>query len=64
MAAVVKETDFTVIVLGGEDERGNSLKSVACFRFDRNIWEELPSMYMRQDAGLRTAVVCWIFFYD
>ena len=45
MAAVVRDT---VIVMGGEDERRNSLKSVECFRFDRNFHQ-----CMRQDAGLQ-----------
>ena len=42
VAAVVRDT---VIVMGGEDERGKYLKSVESFRFDRNTWEELPSMH-------------------
>ena len=42
VAAVVGDT---VIVMGGRDERGNYLKSVEGFRFDRNSWEELPSMH-------------------
>ena len=53
VAAVVRDT---VIVMGGEDERGNYLKSVEGFRFDRNSWEELPPMH---EARWRaTAVVC------
>ena len=42
VAAVVRDT---VIVMGGEDERGNYLKSVEGFRFDRYSWEELPPMH-------------------
>ena len=53
VAAVVRDT---VIVMGGRDERGNYLKSVEGFRFDRNSWEELPSMH--EARCLATAVVC------
>ena len=53
VAAVVRDT---VIVMGGRDERGNNLKSVEGFRFDRNSWEELPSMLDARYNG--TAVVC------
>ena len=53
MAAVVKDT---VIVMGGQDERVNVLKSVEGFRFDRNSWEELPPM--REARHWATAVVC------
>ena len=53
VAAVVRDT---VIVMGGQDERQNYLKSVECFRFDRYSWEELPEMH---EARLwATAVVC------
>ena len=53
VAAVVKDT---VIVMGGIDEKGNGLKSVEGFRFDRNSWEELPPMH---EARLyATAAVC------
>ena len=53
VAAVVRDI---VIVMGGRDERGNDLKSVEGFRFDRNSWEELPPMHeARYNA---TAVVC------
>ena len=53
VAAVVKDT---VIVMGGQDERGNYLKSVECFRFDRYSWKELPEMH--EARCLATAVVC------
>ena len=53
VAAVVRDT---VIVMGGRDERGNDLKSVEGFRFDRNIWEELPPMH--EARCWATAVVC------
>ena len=53
VAAVVKDT---VIVMGGQDEKGNYLKSVESFRFDKYSWEELPEML--QARGLATAVVC------
>ena len=53
VAAVVKAT---VIAIGGRDGRGNDLKSVEGFRFDRNSWEELPPMHeARRNA---TAAVC------
>ena len=53
VAAVVRDT---VIVMEGRDEKGNYLKSVEGFRFDRNSWEELPSMH---EARYRAAaVVC------
>ena len=52
-AAVVRDT---VIVMGGKDERGNYLKSVEGFRFDRNSWEELPSMH--EARYWATVVVC------
>ena len=53
VAAVVRGT---VIVIGGEDERNNFLKSVECFRFDRYSWEELPEMH--EGRSWATAVVC------
>ena len=53
VAAVVRDT---VIVMGGQDERGNRLKSVECFNFDRYSWEELPEMH--EERHLATAVVC------
>ena len=40
-AAVVKDA---VIVMGGQDKKGNYLKSVESFKFDRYSWEELPDM--------------------
>ena len=53
VAVVVRDT---VIVIGGQDEKGNYLKSAESFRFDRFTWEELPEMQeARSDA---TAVVC------
>ena len=53
VAAVVTDT---VIVMGGQDERGNSLKSVESFRFDRYSWEELAEMHEARCQA--TAVVC------
>ena len=53
MAAVVRDI---VIVMGGEDERGNVLKSVEGFRFDCNNWEELLSMHEARCHA--AAVVC------
>ena len=41
VAAVIKDI---VIVMGGRNEKGNYLKYVECFRFDRYTWEELPKM--------------------
>ena len=53
VAVVVRDT---VIVMGGEDEERNCLKSAESFRFDRFTWEELPEM---QEARYEaTAVVC------
>ena len=52
-AAVVRDA---VIVMGGRDERENYLKSVECFKFDRNGWEELPPMH--EARSWATAVVC------
>ena len=53
VAAVVRDT---VIVMGGEDERRNILKSVERFRFDNYTWEELPQM--SEARYVATAVVC------
>ena len=53
VAAVVKDT---VIVMGGRDERGNSLKSVESFQFNRYTWEELAEMH--EARGCATAAVC------
>ncbi|CAB4037719.1 RING finger 151-like [Paramuricea clavata] len=53
VAAVVRDT---VIVMGGEDERGNYLKSVESFRFDSYTWEELPQMHEARHRA--TAAVC------
>jgi hypothetical protein len=53
VAAVVRDA---VIVMGGMDERGNCLKSVECFQFDRYSWQELPEM--REARYWATAVVC------
>ena len=53
VAAVVGDT---VIVIGGKDEKGNYLKSVECFRFDRYSWEELPEM--NKARCWPTAAVC------
>ena len=53
VAVVVRDT---VIVMGGEDEKGNCLKSAESFRFDRFTWEELPEMLEARWAA--TAVVC------
>jgi hypothetical protein len=53
VAAVVGDT---VIVMGGCDEKGNYLKSVESFRFDRFTWEELEEMH--EERYEATAVVC------
>ena len=53
VAVVVRDT---VIVMGGEDEERNCLKSAESFRFDRFTWEELPEMQEARCAA--TAVVC------
>ena len=53
VAAVVRDT---VIVMGGYDEKGNYLKSVESFRFDRFTWEELEEMH--EERYEATAVVC------
>ena len=56
MAAVVRDT---VIVMGGRDERGNDLKSVEGFRFDRYSWEELPPMHVeRVYATAAVLLIC------
>jgi hypothetical protein len=52
MAAVIENT---IVVLGGNDERGNNLKSVEGFNFERFSWEELPDM--NEIRWLATAVV-------
>ena len=51
VAAVVRDT---VIVMGGEDERTNKLKSVESLRFDYHSWNELPEMKV---AGHHATVV-------
>ena len=53
VAAVLRDT---VIVMGGLDEKRNSLRSVESFRFDRNSWEELPPMHKARYQA--TAVAC------
>ena len=53
VAAVVRDT---VIVMGGQDERRNYLKSVESFRFDRYTWEELAEMH--EARAWATAVAC------
>ena len=53
MAVVVGDT---VIVMGGQDERGNYLKSAESFKFDRYSWEELAEMH--EARYLATAVAC------
>ncbi|CAB4033779.1 RING finger 151-like [Paramuricea clavata] len=53
VAAVVKDT---VIVMGGQGEKGNYLKAVEGFRFDHFSWEQLADM--PEASCLRTAVVC------
>ena len=53
VAAVVKDT---VIVMGGQDEKRNYLKSVESFRFDRYSWEELTEMH--EARCWATAAVC------
>ena len=52
-AAVVIEN--TIVVLGGEGEEANDLKSVEGFSFERFSWKELPDMKERRSGG--TAVV-------
>jgi hypothetical protein len=42
--------------MGGCDEKGNYLKSVESFRFDRFTWEELAEMH--EERYKATAVVC------
>ena len=41
--AVVVENN--IVVLGGEDDEGDYLKSVESFNFERYDWEELPEMF-------------------
>ena len=53
VAAVVRDT---VIVMGGDDERQNDLKSVESFKFDRYSWNELPAMHKPRYRA--TAVAC------
>ena len=53
VAAVVKDT---VIVMGGQDEGRNYLKSVESFRFNRYSWEELAGMH--EARVWATAAVC------
>ena len=53
VAAVVRDT---VIVMGGEGERQNDLKSVESFKFDDYSWDELPPMH--EPRYLATAVAC------
>ena len=53
VAAVVRDT---VIVMGGQDERSNSLKSVESFQFNRYTWKELAEMH--EARGSATAAVC------
>ena len=52
MAVVIENT---IVVLGGKDERKNSLKSVEGFSFDRYTWEKLPDM--KESRWFATAVV-------
>ncbi|CAB4043003.1 E3 ubiquitin- ligase NRDP1 [Paramuricea clavata] len=52
MAVVIENT---IVVLGGEDEKWNVLKSVEGFNFERFSWQELPDM--KEDRYLGTAVV-------
>ena len=52
MAVVIENT---ILVIGGEDDRGIYLKSVEGFSFDRYTWEELPDM--KESRCLPTAVV-------
>ena len=53
VAAVVKDT---VIVMGGNGERGNHLKSAERFGFDHYSWDELPEMH--EPRSYATAVTC------
>ena len=53
VSAVVRDT---VIVMGGQDEKENLLKSVEAFSFDRNSWEELSPM--PEARYVATAVAC------
>ena len=52
MAVVIADT---IVVLGGLDERRETLKSVEGFTFDRYRWEELPAM--KEARSWATAVV-------
>ena len=52
VAAVIKDT---IIVMGGQDECGNYLKSAESFTFDRCTWEELPEM--QEERYMATAGV-------
>ena len=52
MAVVIENT---IVVLGGQNERGNNLKSVEGFSFNRYTWEELPDM--KESRCFATAVV-------
>ena len=52
MAVVIENP---ILVMGGEDDGGNILKSVEGFSFDRYTWEELPDM--KEYRYLPTAVV-------
>ena len=52
MAVVIENT---IVALGGEDEKLNSLKSVEGFSFDRYTWKELPDLKERRVFA--TAVV-------
>ena len=45
----------TIVALGGRDERGNDLKSVEGFSFDRYTWERLTDM--KEPRWFATAVV-------
>ena len=50
MAVVIENT---IVVLGGQNERMNDLKSVEGFSFDRYTWEELPDMKESIDVSLQ-----------
>ena len=53
--AVVAEN--TIVVLGGRDERGNGLKSVEGFNFERFSWQELPEMKEDRYLAALTVVI-------
>ena len=53
VAAVVKDT---VIVMGGDDESRNDLKSVESFKLNRYSWNELPPMH--EPRVFATALAC------